>query len=172
MIAKPALRTCADGVLYFRSQPGIMSTGATIPSLAMVPLINYLLNLYNWRVTFRILAFAIGSVCFLAGLCFVQTEPEKSNLNSQDNSAGKISRVYKSLFKDPLVILWLIANFIFCLSYIVSHVHQVSTMILCGERKKITGGGGLLIGWRIMIFFMNVTLENLNNNVCYIPGIF
>jgi len=127
---------------------GLVSSGSGIGTMAMGPVIAYLVNKVGWANTNRASAAMMGLTVICAGLFYRQNytflDERRDNEKKREAEQGKKSSFLDlSVFKNKAYIVWCSALFVFMLGYFVPFVHLVRHAEDCGiPREKAS----LLVG--------------------------
>ena len=112
---------------------GIGLSGCGIGTLALVPLMNYLIDTSHWRETLRILS-ATSALLLLVGWIYFVVPAPLRNLDA--NSSTEQQKIFNmALLKNRAFVLWIISVGLVLFGFYIPYVHLVSRLS-CGAQPS------------------------------------
>lgn len=120
-------------VKYISAAVAVATVGAFVMSMAMPPLITHLLEVYSWRKTLRIMSLVVLVVCSISVMFWKMHSNEmKSYENISNKNVMQCLRSYIDLIKDKQFFIYLVANILFSIEFLISFTHLVHYAIELG----------------------------------------
>ena len=105
---------------------GIGLSGCGIGTLALVPLMNYLIDTSHWRETLRILSATSALLLLVGWIYFVVPAPLRNPDASSSTEPQKIFNM--ALLKNRAFVLWIISCGLVLFGFYIPYVHLVSRL--------------------------------------------
>lgn len=122
---------------------GLTSSGSGVGSLAMGPIMQYLLNQFGMRNTMRISSAMLASILFVSFIYkpintpFLNADKYTAKRNEAEKKKGCMRFIDLSLFKNKAYIMWFTSLSFWMLGYFVPFVHLVGREELVVEEQSI-----------------------------------
>jgi MCP family monocarboxylic acid transporter-like MFS transporter 10 len=111
-------------------------SGAGVGTLALSPVVEFLLERYNWRSVMQILS-GLASVQFICSFIQYFIEPPRKVKNDFDEEKRVRKRKFinLSLFKNKAYVVWIVVVSLVLFGFYIPYVHLVRKLFYSFSRE-------------------------------------
>ena len=127
---------------YLSFATALATVGSFVTPVFLSPMLSYITEKYDWRVSLRALAVSVLVTCLPCSLLWKKHSAQekykdpRDQRNKQPLKVRKSLRNYKRLLKNKRYLIFLIASLIASVDGIVSHTHLVQCAIELGIARQ------------------------------------